>query len=94
MDGKTQRQYLEDYLDDDSRALQDLLYEGRKIQAIKLMREKTGCGLKDAKERVEAVEAKIRERFPDALPAPRGVGCGTAALLFAILAYVGYNLVC
>jgi len=76
-----------------SRELQDLLFDGRRVQALKLMRERLGCGLKDGKDMVEAVEARMRERFPDAFPAKQGTGCGMAILLFAVLAYFGYNLV-
>jgi ribosomal protein L7/L12 len=35
------------------------LQTGNKIQAIKLLREKTGLGLKEAKDAVEAMEAEI-----------------------------------
>ena len=39
-------------LEDEAR---ELLRSGRKIQAIKLWRERTGMGLKEAKEAVEAL---------------------------------------
>ncbi len=42
--------------------LQQLLSSGRKIQAIKRYRELTGAGLKDAKNAVEKLEAKLRGR--------------------------------
>lgn len=35
-----------------------LLVEGKKIEAIKVYREETGAGLKDAKDAVEAYEAR------------------------------------
>jgi hypothetical protein len=38
------------------RDIDDLLSRGQKIEAIKLLREATGCGLKEAKDRVEALE--------------------------------------
>jgi ribosomal protein L7/L12 len=38
----------------------DLLLQGRKINAIKLYREATGVGLKDAKDAVERVEAYLK----------------------------------
>ena len=41
------------------RDIDDLLSRGRKLEAIKLLREATGCGLKEAKDRVEALQ---RER--------------------------------
>jgi ribosomal protein L7/L12 len=46
-----------------------LLEQGRKIQAIKLYREHTGTGLKEAKQAVEAVAA---ER---GIPSKAGIGC-------------------
>lgn len=36
--------------------VKSLLRQGRKIEAIKLMREMTGSGLKDAKDVVDALE--------------------------------------
>lgn len=37
--------------------VRDLVRRGRKIQAIKVYRELTGAGLKDAKDAVERIEA-------------------------------------
>ncbi len=39
-----------------SAAVKDLLRRGKKLDAIKLYREETGVGLKDAKDAVEALE--------------------------------------
>ena len=41
------------------------LYDGRKIQAIKILRQETGVGLKEAKDLVESHERGLREQFPD-----------------------------
>jgi ribosomal protein L7/L12 len=41
-------------------AIEGLIREGRKIEAIKLWREATGLGLKEAKEAVEALERRLR----------------------------------
>lgn len=38
----------------------DLMRRGQKIQAIKLYRERTGVGLKEAKDAVEALEIRSR----------------------------------
>jgi large subunit ribosomal protein L7/L12 len=38
----------------------DMLRQRRKIEAIKLYRERTGEGLKDAKDAVEAIESRYR----------------------------------
>ena len=50
------------------------LREGRKIQAIKVYRAKTGVGLKEAKEAVEAIAAKHGI-------AGQGAGCAGVVLL-------------
>lgn len=54
---------------EDGRRLVDLVREGRKIEAIKLVREVTGCGLKEGKDAVEKLE---RELTPGQPPVPRG----------------------
>lgn len=53
-----------------------LLEQGKKIQAIKLYREQTGTGLKEAKDAVEAIAVKYN--------IPKGSGC--AGLIFFALA--------
>ncbi|HMB92193.1 MAG TPA: ribosomal protein L7/L12 [Rhodothermales bacterium] len=50
-----------------------LAQEGRKIEAIKLLREKTGVSLKEAKERV------------DALTGSTGSGCASTTLVLIVL---------
>ena len=50
-------------LEDQARAL---MRRGQKIQAIKLVREHTRLGLKEAKDAVEALEATGRLRLPGA----------------------------
>ena len=40
-------------------AISDALSQGRKIEAIRLLREQTGMGLKEAKEAIEALELKL-----------------------------------
>ena len=37
-----------------------LIERGRKIEAIKLVRQHTGCGLKEAKEQVEELERRLK----------------------------------
>ncbi|MBT3376753.1 MAG: hypothetical protein HN742_14845 [Lentisphaerae bacterium] len=71
--------------------VQDLLYAGEKIAAIKLVREHTGLGLREAKEKVDRLSEEIEAEFPGALPRHRGgnPGCATALVLAAIVAIVG-----
>jgi ribosomal protein L7/L12 len=45
-------------------AVESLIRNGRKIEAIKLYREQTGLGLKDAKDAVDALEAQLRSGAP------------------------------
>lgn len=58
----------------------EALFAGRKIEAIKIYREATGEGLLESKEFIEALITRLREEYPDRIPAHTS-GCGTAALL-------------
>lgn len=61
-----------------------------KIPAIKFVRQKTGLGLKEAKEYVEAVE---QGRDPGPVRAmPPKTGCGTAAAIAVALVIAGMVL--
>ncbi len=64
----------------------DLLYAGRKIQAIKAYREITEAGLKEAKDSVEKLEQQLREEFPEKFAAAGGSGCLGVVLLAAAIA--------
>ena len=44
----------------DDEEIRGLIRQGRKIDAIKRVREKTGLGLAEAKDAVEALERRIR----------------------------------
>jgi hypothetical protein len=57
-------------------AISDALRAGNKIEAIKLHRDATGLGLKEAKDEIEAVEADLRAKFPDQFPAKASGGKG------------------
>jgi large subunit ribosomal protein L7/L12 len=63
----------------DDAALLDLLRQGQKIEAIKRYRERTGLGLKESKDAVEALAASA------GLSASRGC-LGAAAVLIAVAA--------
>ena len=56
-----------------------LLRQGRKIEAIKVYRTATNCGLKDAKDAVEALAAQHGI-------VARGAGCASAIACFLIAA--------
>lgn len=64
-------------------ALTELIFSGRKIQAIKLYRTLTGAGLKEAKHEIEAMEALLRIDSPGKFASkPKTGGCLPAMALF------------
>jgi ribosomal protein L7/L12 len=65
-------------------AITQAIYTGRKIEAIKLYRESTGKGLKEAKDFIEAVTERLREEDPDRV-SPTAKGCGTSVLAVLVL---------
>jgi ribosomal protein L7/L12 len=71
---------------DFERQLEQLLRGGNMIAAIKLYRERTGKGLKESK---DAVEAFARQRN---IPLKQ-IGCGLSALLLVVVAVAWYGWV-
>ena len=67
-------------------AIKQLLFQGRKIEAIKLHRESTGAGLAESKIAVDALEKELREKSPENFgPTTDRRGClGLVVLLCAI----------
>ena len=69
--------------------IRTLLQQRRKIDAIKLLREHTGLGLKEAKDRIDALDRELRP--PEArATGPSGSGgliAGAAVCILAILAW-------
>ncbi|MEW4454275.1 ribosomal protein L7/L12 [Bremerella sp. JC817] len=61
-------------------AIKQKLREGKKIEAIKLLREESGIGLKEAKDQVEAIQAKMAA---DGEVLPTSSGCAGALILLA-----------
>jgi hypothetical protein len=67
-----------------SHAVQDHLFGGEKIAAIKQLREETGLGLKEAKDLAEAIEILMRKEFPAVQFQPKSGGClGMGLILLA-----------
>ena len=66
--------------EDQIRAITDCILQGRKIEAIKLYRDGTGEGLKEAKESIESLTATLRENHPDKFPAAKQ-GCTSVIVL-------------
>ncbi len=46
-------------------AIRNAIFEGRAIEAIKLVRESAGCGLKEAKDFVDSYSAELRQKEPE-----------------------------
>jgi hypothetical protein len=65
-----------------------LIAQQQKIEAIKLVRQQTSCGLKDAKDFVEAMERGQTPPIPQAaVQQPQTIGCAVfVAILFGIAA--------
>jgi hypothetical protein len=60
-------------------AIKKALFEGRKIEAIKLYREATNVGLAEAKDAVDKLEQELRtsspQSFASTATSPAGKGC-------------------
>lgn len=72
--------------------INEAIFAGHKIEAIKLYREATGEGLREAKEFIETLTDKLHEEYPDKVPA-KTAGCGAAVLFVAAVGLVVYNIV-
>lgn len=78
-DSLTEQQWME---------IEDYLYNGRKIEAIKIFREYTGLGLKDAKEVLDQHETELRKKRPDRFKKSGGCGTVVAVILVGVLSIV------
>ena len=74
--------------DEQWKSVEAELFAGRKIQAIKLVREATGCGLKEAKDVVDEHEKALRASSPEKFTRSKS-GC-VGMLVF--LVFVGAAL--
>lgn len=62
--------------------INEAIFAGHKIEAIKLYREATGVGLKEAKDFIETLTESLREQYPDRMP-DQAAGCGAAVVMLA-----------
>ncbi len=67
--------------DEKRKEILDHLLNGRKIQAIKEIREVTGCGLKESKDFMDELQREIKEKYPDKIVATNSTGCGCLVLI-------------
>ena len=62
------------------------IFGGRKIEAIKLYREATGCQLIEAKQAVEEMEKDLRQREPNKFAKSAGKsGCMSVVAVLTLL---------
>ncbi len=62
--------------DDQINTLSEMIFQGQKIQAIKLYREMSNLGLKESKDAVEELEKSLRSTAPGKFTAgAQGKGC-------------------
>ena len=71
-------------------AIKEMLFQGRKIEAIKIFRKSSGAGLAEAKDAVEQLEKQLRETEPAKFtPSTERRGClGVVIFLCVIMAIV------
>jgi hypothetical protein len=65
-------------------AFADALYAGRKVEAIKQLRELSGLGLKESKDIIDRLEKDLRAQHPERFTKPKN-GCSVAVLLAAAM---------
>jgi len=73
--------------EDQLAAIKEAIFKGHKIQAIKLYRDTTNTGLKEAKDAADKLESELRAASPEKFAvgkAPSG-GCLNILLILCIL---------
>ncbi len=77
-----------------NKKIEPLIFEGKKIEAIKEIRKITKWGLKESKEYVDNLTLELyeknRERFK--YDPTKSKGCGTAVLLFIFLTTAAFHI--
>ena len=71
--------------EDQASRVKEALFAGQKIQAIKLYREQTGVGLKEAKDAVEKLEAELRTSTPGQFAKPSAAGCASVIVVTVLV---------
>jgi hypothetical protein len=72
--------------DETMQRIQEALFAGRKIEAIKIYRECACVGLKEAKDFVDAQETELRNSVPERFTAPvGGKGCFGVVVALGVL---------
>lgn len=72
---------MSDLNDEQRQQIMSALKLNRKIEAIKIYRDATGSGLKEAKEFIEALAERLHEENPETFSKPQTAGCSVSMLL-------------
>ncbi len=72
----------------------DVLVSGRKIEAIKIYRQATGEGLKEAKDFIDALIPKLIEQDPEKYAKLSAQGKGCASVIILLLVMTASTLLC
>lgn len=76
--------------DDEIQAIQAAIFQGRKIEAIKIYRKAMVVDLKDAKDAVDQMEAELRASSPEKFSAKSGgKGCTGVLVLLCLVVIWG-----
>lgn len=67
-----------------------LIYEGKKIQAIKVYRNATFKGLKESKDFVDQLSMELYEKYPERFTVEPSTSSGCSAVLFLGLLGLAY----
>ena len=78
--------------DDVLTCINEALFAGRKIEAIKVYRARTGSGLKEAKEFIDGLEVRLRQTEAGRFASPSAKGCGLTVLSVLIMTGVLWRI--
>ena len=72
--------------------IMDCIYQGKKIEAIKLYIDTRSVRLKEGKDFIETLTAELREQHPEKFQVPHRAGCmGVLIFLAGSVAFVAYS---
>ena len=77
----------------EAKAIRESLFAGRKIDAIKRLRNSTHLGLAEAKTMVEQLEEDLRKTSPEKFTAKPAKGCSTTTALFVAAVAIAWAFV-
>ena len=79
---------MENPLTDEVREqIKEAIFAGRKIEAIKLYREATGLGLKEAKEFIDKLQKALQKDSPEKFTAQSASGCASSFICLAAMIF-------